>query len=140
MAMESSEVFPNRSSGAESATGLAYCTGERQGERGRHNLPLETLATCTQPVVEKLSRLIFPISAVIDDVSEVCPTLVGVAVLDCPSKVAAIDRRLPKAMSLVTDDKTNSLVIHNVTRRIADVAPYGAGNLEFVRGERLSVQ
>ena len=43
-------------------------------------------------------------------------------------------------MSLVTDNNTNSLVIHNVTRRIADVAPYGAGDLELVGGEGLPVQ
>ena len=85
MVMERSEVFTNRLLGAESASGLAFCTGERQGEQWRHNLPLHSLATCTQPVVVKLSRLMLPISAIIDDVSEVCATLVSVAVLDCPN-------------------------------------------------------
>lgn len=83
--MERSEVFTNRSLGVESTSGLACCTGERQGERWRHNLPLHTLGTCSQPVVVKLSRLMLPISAVIDDISEVCTALVDVAVLDCPN-------------------------------------------------------
>lgn len=85
MSMERSEVLSELSLGAESATGLACCTGERQGEWGRHNLPLHFQATCTQPVVVKLSRLMLPISAVIDDISEVGTALVGVAVLDRPN-------------------------------------------------------
>ena len=81
-----------------------------------------------------------PVRTVVDDIIEVCTTLVGAAVLDCPNQVAAIDGCSPKAMSSVTDDRANSLVIHNVTFRVADVALYGAGDLKFVRGEGLSVQ
>ncbi len=115
MSTERSEVFSNLSLGAESATGLACYIGEQQGKHSRHDLPLHTLAACAQPVVVKLTRFMLPVSAIVDDISKVCTTLIGVAVLYCPNQATAIDGRSPKAMSSVTDDNTNTLIINNVT-------------------------